>query len=105
MPFAALSNSRQRITVSMLKLRGKRFWEKQLRNPDHWPHTFVIDSHLHDFFTPENFRKLPFPFKLAYGRRREEGFALLSWLVGMLKEQGYRFTDMSTLYREISATK
>ncbi|KKW39275.1 hypothetical protein A2454_02805 [Candidatus Peribacteria bacterium RIFOXYC2_FULL_55_14] len=105
LPFAALAHSRRRVTVSMLKLRGRRFWQRQLREPAHWPHVFVIDSHLHDFFTPGNFHHLPLAYRLAYGRRKEQGFALLSWLVELLKGQGYRFVDMTSLCRELRARK
>lgn len=89
-PFAA-SPAHHRFTVSTLKLWGPFWWKKFLFSLDALPSVFVIDSHLHDFFTPSQFHKLPPSFRLIYSRNRKRGFDLLSWTVETLKRHGYSF--------------
>lgn len=98
-PFAA-TEDRSRLTLSMLKLRGKKYWSKRMNS---LPSTVVIDTHLHDFFTPTSFNKLPIPMRIAYSRNRQEGFELLQWLIEQLRQQGYSFTSMQTIASDLSS--
>lgn len=92
-PFAA-SPAHHRFTVSTLKLWGPFWWKRFLSNLGALPSVFVIDSHLHDFFTPSQFHQLPFFFRLIYSRNSKRGFDLLSWTVETLKRHGYSFMTM-----------
>lgn len=100
-PFAA-TPAHHRFTVSTLKLWGTFWWKKFLSNTDALPHVFVIDSHLHDFFTPTHFDQLPLSFRLLYGRNRERGFDLLAWIIATLKDHGYLFMTMSGVHAALA---
>ena len=91
------------MSITYLKILGQRFWSRLL-NDDDLPRILVIDSHLHDFFPVATRRTLPLPMRLLYRRNSEGGFALLSWLMERLREKGYVFTDMSTLFRRLTAS-
>ncbi|MFA6039759.1 MAG: polysaccharide deacetylase family protein [Candidatus Peribacteraceae bacterium] len=95
LPLAATAR-RRLLTLSHLKLRGKTLWQSILRQ-DALPPILIVDSHLHDFFPPSSAAGLPWTLRLAYARNRTKGFALLEWLLDVLRERGYRFQSMTGL--------
>ncbi len=101
LPLAATAQRRM-LTLSHLKLRGKALWKRILTN-DSLPPILIIDSHLHDFFPPSSTTGLPWSLRLAYARNRTHGFALLEWLVNMLRERNYRFDTISGLVSTLRA--
>lgn len=95
LPFAT-TGKRAMLTMSYLRLYGEHVWERRLHASD-LPRILILDAHLHDFFTPASVRRLPLPFRLAYGRNCDRGLAFLAWITETLKCAGYRFTTMQAI--------
>ncbi|MFP4056844.1 MAG: polysaccharide deacetylase family protein [Candidatus Brocadiia bacterium] len=101
LPFASTLGRRRMLTLSYLKLLGTLYWRRALR-PERLPPVLVIDSHLHDYFVPRAYGRLPLAFRLAYRRNKHRGLALLAWLVARLRELGYQFFSMTELYHRVA---
>jgi len=93
-PMAAIN--KKRFTLSTLKLYGKMYWKYQMKKG--LPETFIINTHLHDLFPVSAFHKLPPLMRIAYHRNKYKGFELLRWLIKYLKDEGYEFMTMTSLY-------
>lgn len=95
-PFATIP-ARLIVSQSWLKLLGWRFWKNVLRFSP-LPDTFVFDSHLHDFVTPENgLGQLSPVWRRIYLRNSAAPYEIFESFVELMKGRGYEFALMSEL--------
>lgn len=100
-PFATLPLFRLIISMSWIKLLGWSIY-KSLFSVLNTPDIFVLDTHLHDFYTPENnFSMLPFFWKLVFSRNHRNGINIFEKFIEHMNKMGYQFCYLSEIYNEI----
>lgn len=93
-PITSVSPFRLTLSISYIKLLGVNFFTA-LSLPD----VICFGSHLHDYIINENsFNKLPFFWKLIYGRNKLKGIDYCKKFMEHVKQKGYRFCYMSEIY-------
>lgn len=99
LPFSTYSKRiRVPVAMSYLKLLGIPFQKMVSRNP---PAAIVFDMHMHDLVPTSATNDLPKHYQLIFSERGETGLNILSTLIHSLREQGYNFELISSLYEDV----
>jgi hypothetical protein len=99
-PSTTISPLRLNFSISYVKLLGYLPYRLLLRL---FPPSGVVvfGSHLHDFFlSDQEFKKLPFFWKVVYRRNRRRGIVLLKSIIRDFKKRGYTFVTMADILKQ-----
>ncbi|MFC2162112.1 polysaccharide deacetylase family protein [Candidatus Altiarchaeota archaeon] len=83
------------ISLSYMKLLGYNTYSMLLRNK--LPDPLIFDFHMHDLSYNSAHERLPFKWRLIYGRNKYAGKPMLEKFIGLLRSRGYSFCHMKEL--------
>ena len=104
LPLACLPRARAVLSLSYLKFFGKRSYRLAMAATG-LPSVVIIDSHLHDFIPSSTLNGLRSWRKLRYLHHKNDGIAILKWLILLLKSEGYCFRTAGWLAKALSNQK
>jgi peptidoglycan/xylan/chitin deacetylase (PgdA/CDA1 family) len=98
-PFAAVPRLRIPIAQSYLQLIGRSFLE--LLKHTRMPEILVFDSHLQDFYHTASHEQLNQPLRFIHKRNLSQSTELFKRFINILRERGYSFGRLSSIYRSV----
>ncbi len=97
-PITVIGPLRIIYSLSWIKLIGWIIYRRYI-DLFHLPDIVVFNFHMHDLFSLPTHVQLSPCWKFIYSRNKESGVELFNNVLCHLKEHGYTFVPMSTIYR------
>lgn len=99
LPLASFLKIRTIFSLSCVIIFGEMITKLKM-NLFGLPNVLVIDGHMTDIIDVPSLSMLPMPIRLAYGRNRGKGIAIMEYLIEALREMGYEFVTVRQIYEQ-----